>query len=140
MDYIFWSALAGEGVENVMVTYDIGCQWKVNLRRRQLDMPEHLQAHNPQLEVDVRLPVWHGNVHEISCRSANSVRYAKGSGKPDGEGPERIWASMNSIAYATKEMGAGVREDTIERFSGHHNMQKNVALGELPGLAYTFEG
>ncbi|KAL1712072.1 hypothetical protein EV715DRAFT_268149 [Schizophyllum commune] len=129
MDYVFWSALAGEHIENVMVTYDIGCQWKVNLQKRLLGMPGHLQHPSLGPKLDVRLPVWHGNVHEISCRSANSVRYAKGAGKPDGEGPERIWASMNSIAYATKEMGVGVREDTIERFTGHLNMQKNAGLG-----------
>ncbi|KAI5895151.1 uncharacterized protein SCHCODRAFT_02494560 [Schizophyllum commune H4-8] len=129
MDYIFWSALTNERVDNVMVTYDIGCQWKVNLLRRLDDMPDHLRGTGSRLAIDVRLPVWHGNVHELSCRTANSVRYAKGAGKPDGEGPERIWAGMNSIAYATKEMGAGVREDTIERFTGHHNMQKNAAFG-----------
>ncbi|KAL1671091.1 hypothetical protein EV122DRAFT_227124 [Schizophyllum commune] len=129
MDYIFWSALVGELVDNVMVTYDIGCQWKVNLKKRLDDMPDHLRRTGSRLAIDVRLPVWHGNVHELSCRTANSVRYAKGAGKPDGEGPERIWAGMNNIAYATKEMGAGVREDTIERYTGHHNMQKNAAFG-----------
>lgn len=128
MDYIFWSAVAHDRVDNVMVTYDIGCQWKVHLNTRLQAMPEHLRLKVPS--VHVRLPVWHGNVHEIACRSANSVRYAKGAGKVDGEGPERIWASMNSIAYATKEMGAGVREDTIERFSSHHNTQKNASLGK----------
>ncbi|KAL1724763.1 hypothetical protein EV714DRAFT_222510 [Schizophyllum commune] len=115
MDYIFWSAVADESIDNIMVTYDIGCQWKVNLKTRVDSMPRHLQDAASRVSVDVRLPVWHGNVHELSCRTANSVRYARGAGKPDGEGPERIWASMNSIAYATKEMGAGVREDTIER-------------------------
>ncbi|KAL1751670.1 hypothetical protein FB107DRAFT_221498 [Schizophyllum commune] len=127
MDYIFWSALSQDRVDNVTVTYDIGCQWKVHLNTRLLAMPEHLRFHVPN--VNVRLPVWHGNVHEVACRSANSVRYAKGAGKVDGEGPERICASMNSIAYATKEMGAGVHEDTIERFSSHHNAQKNASLG-----------
>ncbi|KAL1662393.1 hypothetical protein GGF50DRAFT_59092 [Schizophyllum commune] len=129
MDYIFWSALIDERVDNVMVTYDIGCQWKVNLNKRLDAMPDSLQRAGSRLAIDVRLPVWHGNVHELSCRTANSVRYAKGAGKPDGEGPERIWAQMNNIAYATKEMGAGVREDTIERFSSHLNMQKNASLG-----------
>ncbi|KAL1711625.1 hypothetical protein EV715DRAFT_297881, partial [Schizophyllum commune] len=131
MDYIFWSALVNEHIDNIMVTYDIGCQWKVNLDKRLDTMPDHLRRAGSHVDVNVRLPVWHGNVHELSCRTANSVRYAKGAGKPDGEGPERIWASMNTIAYATKEMGAGVREDTIERFAGHHNTQKNAGLGGM---------
>ena len=73
MDYIFWSALIDEHVDNVMVTYDIGCQWKVNLTKRLDAMPDSLQRAGSRLAIDVRLPVWHGNVHELSCRTANSV-------------------------------------------------------------------
>ena len=39
MDYIFWSALVNERVDNVMVTYDIGCQWKVHLNKRLEQVP-----------------------------------------------------------------------------------------------------
>ena len=131
MDYIFWSALTNERVDNVMVTYHIGCQWKVNLIKRLDAMPEQLQLTGSRLTVDVRLPVWHGNVHELSCRTANSVRYAKGAGKPDGEGPERIWAQMNSIAYATKEMGAGARHDAIEDKVDYLNFEKNIGQGSF---------
>ncbi|TRM64737.1 hypothetical protein BD626DRAFT_400204 [Schizophyllum amplum] len=132
MDFIFWSAIKGEQVANVMLTYDIGCQWKKNLMSRLAKIPTNIQPQmrdgKPILDIDVRLPVWHGNVHEIACRTANSMRYARGAGKPDGEGPERIWAAMNSMATATKEMGEGVRDGVIEGWSAHHNMGKNVGL------------
>ncbi|TRM57177.1 hypothetical protein BD626DRAFT_412511 [Schizophyllum amplum] len=131
MDFILWSAIKGEKVDNIMLTYDIGCQWKKNLYTRVLKLPEDYQPimrnGQPIPNIDVRLPVWHGNVHEIACRTANSMRYAGGAGKPDGEGPERIWAAMNSMASATKEMGEGVRDGVIEGWTAHHNTQKNVA-------------
>ncbi|KAL1684835.1 hypothetical protein GGG16DRAFT_28990, partial [Schizophyllum commune] len=133
MDYIFWSSLQGEGVSRVMLTYDIGCQWKKGLLSRVQKLPKSIQPtfsnQQPVFEVDVRLPVWHGNVHDIACRSANSVRYARGAGKPDGEGPERIWSQMNSMASATKEMGEGVRDGVIEHWTAHLNIQKNVGQG-----------
>ncbi|TRM58840.1 hypothetical protein BD626DRAFT_409846, partial [Schizophyllum amplum] len=132
MDFMFWSSLKGEQVSEVMLTYDIGCQWKKNLFARLPKIPDDIQPSpqegRPVFVVDVRLPVWHGNVHDIACRSANSVWFAPGAGKPDGEGPERIWASMNSMATATKEMGEGVRDGVIEGWTAHHNMQKNVGL------------
>ncbi|KAL1699668.1 hypothetical protein EV121DRAFT_283940 [Schizophyllum commune] len=135
MDYIFWSSVKGEQVSRVMLTYDIGCQWKKGLLARVQKLPAAIQpkatAHLPAFEVDVRLPVWHGNVHDIACRSANSVRYARGAGKPDGEGPERIWSQMNSMATATKEMGEGVRDGVIEHWTAHHNVQKNVGQGSV---------
>ena len=135
MDYIFWSSVKGEQVSRVMLTYDIGCQWKKGLLARVQKLPAAIQpkstAHLPAFEVDVRLPVWHGNVHDIACRSANSVRYARGAGKPDGEGPERIWSQMNSMATATKEMGEGVRDGVIEHWTAHHNVQKNVGQGRF---------
>ncbi|KAI4517040.1 hypothetical protein K525DRAFT_211789 [Schizophyllum commune Loenen D] len=136
MDFIFWSAVKDESVAKVMLTYDIGCQWKKTLWDRLNKLPFSLQPHTeigrPRLDIDVRLPVWHGNVHDIACRSANSVRYAPGAGKPDGEGPERIWATMNTLATATKEMGEGVRDGVIEGWSAHHNLQKNI--GQRIGL------
>ncbi|TRM57974.1 hypothetical protein BD626DRAFT_411071, partial [Schizophyllum amplum] len=136
MDFVFWSAIKGKRVANIMLTYDIGCQWKKNLHTRALKLPENYKpttsTGRPIFNIDVRLPVWHGNVHEIACRTANSMRYAGGAGKPDGEGPERIWAAMNSMATATKEMGEGVRDGVIEGWTAHHNTQKNV--GQRPVL------
>ncbi|KAL1740807.1 hypothetical protein HDZ31DRAFT_46736 [Schizophyllum fasciatum] len=132
MDYIFWSAIKGEGVAKVMVTYDIGCQWKKSLLSRLTKLPAAIQPRMqdglPVFEIDVRLPVWHGNVHDIACRSVNSVRYARGAGKPDGEGPERIWSRMNTLATATKEMGEGVRDGVLEGWSAYYNVQKNIGL------------
>ncbi|KAL1698752.1 hypothetical protein EV121DRAFT_217647 [Schizophyllum commune] len=133
MDYIFWSSVRGESVARVMLTYDIGCQWKKNLFERAQKLPALIQPSSddndrPAFDVDVRLPVWHGNVHDIACRSANSVRYARGAGKPDGEGPERIWSNMNHLAAATKEMGEGVRDGVIENWSTYFNLQKNIGF------------
>jgi hypothetical protein len=75
------------------------------------------------------LPIWHGEIHWLKCRSRNLVQYQKGAGKVDGEAPERLWAKHNEASYATREMGVGNCHDTIEDRLDHHNYRKNLNIG-----------
>ncbi|KAJ7064503.1 hypothetical protein C8F01DRAFT_1053985 [Mycena amicta] len=132
MDYIFMHALADARVKQFVVSYDISCQWKINLRSCVLnilgasDLPAKLEDFNIQFG----LPVWHAAAHEESCQAANSLSYAVGVGRTDGEGIERTWAVLNPIGFATKEMGEGNRHDTIEDKVDHINFEKNVGEGD----------
>ncbi|KAJ7056324.1 hypothetical protein C8F01DRAFT_1029354 [Mycena amicta] len=134
MDYILMQALAGPRVKDLVLSYDIACQWKQRLRERIINIMDHsnLPATLDDFDrIGFGLPVWHAAAHEESCQAANSLSYLVGVGRTDGEGIERTWAVLNPIGFATKEMGQGNRHDTIDDKVDHINFEKNVGEGEM---------
>ncbi|KAF9001442.1 hypothetical protein BDZ89DRAFT_929683, partial [Hymenopellis radicata] len=135
MDFIFWASLLGEEIADILVSYDIGCQWKVHLHKRRDGMPAFLKADPPdgvnRPSITVALPVWHGAVHEEECTYANSLRYTTGAAMTDGEGVERVWSHLNPLATSTREMHADGRHENIEDAADNHNFQKNLGLVAL---------
>ncbi|KAF7288624.1 CxC2 domain-containing protein [Mycena indigotica] len=131
MDFIVLSALQGEGVESLAISYDIGCQWSVHLPERATRLKDSGVMDNDLsgFKMQFALPVWHAAAHEIACRTANSLSYRVGVGKTDGEGIERTWSTLNPIGWSTKEMGEGARQDAIEDRLDHINFEKNRGQG-----------
>ncbi|KAI5897299.1 uncharacterized protein SCHCODRAFT_02489565 [Schizophyllum commune H4-8] len=125
MDYVLCSVLSQIGSAHTTCSYDIGCQYMTNFYERVKKLPAHLQP-DPLADLSFGLLVWHGAIHEESCRSRNSLKYHDGVGRTDGEGIERIWSLFNAISYATKEMGEGARHDAIEDKSDSVNFVKNI--------------
>ncbi|KIY61244.1 hypothetical protein CYLTODRAFT_405658 [Cylindrobasidium torrendii FP15055 ss-10] len=129
MDYIWWCAIVGERVQRIMVSYDIGCQWKIHLFERLKEMPPFLQAdEDTRPDVEVSLPVWHGKGHRGQCEPAETLRNKPGAAMTEGEGPERIWAVTNQKAYATREMQADTRHGALEDHFDRHNFEMNLRL------------
>ncbi len=125
MDYIFWASLLGEEVVDILVSYDIGCQWQVHLAKQHKGMPTLLRANPPaginRPSITVALPVWHRAVHEEDCTYANSMRYRTGAGMTDGEGVKRMWSLLNPFATATREIHADTRHENLEDAIDDHN-------------------
>ncbi|KAJ7168780.1 hypothetical protein C8R46DRAFT_1218172 [Mycena filopes] len=130
MDYIVMSCLVGFALMMLTISYDIACQWKINLKERNAKLPEAIQLNLDEVEVQCGLPVWHASSHEEDCRDENSLGVLVGVGKSDGEGVERTWADLNPAAFHTKEMGLGNRADTLEDKIDSHNFLKNVSQGD----------
>nr|GAT46263.1 predicted protein [Mycena chlorophos] len=132
MDYIALSALSHEQVKHVVLSYDIACQWKQRLPQRAADLLASgaTTTDISKFKLQYALPVWHAEAHEEKCRSANSLTHAVGVGRTDGEAIERLWALLNPISYATKEMGEGNRHDTIEAKLDYLNFEKNITQGD----------
>ncbi|KAJ7643850.1 hypothetical protein FB45DRAFT_736350 [Roridomyces roridus] len=133
MDYILLSVLMGVSVLGLAISYDIACQWKVNLRGRAkvISATTPISTDLDKFEVQYGLPVWHAAAHETSCQTENSLSYSQGVGRTDGEGIERTWAVLNPVGFSTKEMGAGARHDQIENKIDHLNFEKNVGEGNM---------
>jgi hypothetical protein len=155
MDWIFMAALAGVALLCLTISYDIACQWRIHLlerakkiegKRRAVEIPtraEDVTASGSQtdaappppmtnlgdFDIQFCLPVWHAQAHEVLCQTDNSLSYALGVGRTDGEGIERTWAVLNPVGFATKEMGEGGRHDAIENKIDHMNFEKNVNQG-----------
>ncbi|KIY60852.1 hypothetical protein CYLTODRAFT_363638 [Cylindrobasidium torrendii FP15055 ss-10] len=132
MDYVFWACLLKEQLAQVFVTYDIGCQWRINLLGKRLgDIPQEIAYDDgARPSINVALPVFHSTCHEEECGSAENCRHKVGAGLTDGEGVERIWAGFNELASATKEMHQDVRFDALEDAIDHHNWSKNLGMGK----------
>ncbi|KAJ7432257.1 hypothetical protein B0H11DRAFT_1760772 [Mycena galericulata] len=131
MDYIFLSALAGVAVLLLAISYDIACQWKVNLpaRAKKIEATTPITTKLEDYEIQYALPVWHAVAHEVGCQTQNSLSFAEGVGRTDGEGIERTWAILNPVGFSTKEMGDGARHDQIENKVDHLNFEKNIGQG-----------
>ncbi|KAJ7740757.1 hypothetical protein DFH07DRAFT_698699, partial [Mycena maculata] len=137
MDYILLAALTGFGLLFLTISYDISCQWKINLARRNAKMPKSMCLPLETINWQCALPVWHAASHEDECQNANSLSFKPGVGKSDGEGIERTWAVLNPASYHTKDMSKGNRTDTLEDKIDtledkidSNNWQKNIGLGE----------
>lgn len=131
IDYIVLMALMGVTLLAIALSYDIMCQWKLHLqaRAKKIEDAMGLSTHLADFEIVYGLPVWHAAAHETSCQTQNSLSYAEGVGRTDGEGIERTWSVLNPLAYSTKEMGKGARHDAIENKVDHMNFEKNVGQG-----------
>ncbi|KAJ7197993.1 hypothetical protein GGX14DRAFT_374552 [Mycena pura] len=129
MDYILLSSILGVTAMYLAISYDIACQWQVNLPQRMAAMPERLRIDLSLITLFFALPVWHAAAHERSCQVQNSLSYLPGVGRTDGEGIERTWSDFNPLAWATKEMRVGARHDAMEDKIDHHNFEKNINQG-----------
>ncbi len=130
MDYIFWSSIRSACVKDITLSYDVGCQYKINLEERCKKLPVSLQRDSGSPFVAVALPIWHGDVHVVKCKTKNSLMYQDGMGKSDGEGIERTWSAFNPMVWQTKEMHLEVRHNAIEDRIDHYNFRKNTGLGD----------
>ncbi|KAF9001842.1 hypothetical protein BDZ89DRAFT_968153, partial [Hymenopellis radicata] len=127
-DFVLYWVLSKMGLKEVTVTYDIACQYRKNFKQRIEALPDVLKSLDIP-EIQWGLPIWHGGAHEISCETAESLKYKVGVGKTDGEGIERVWAVFNPMSYMTREEQPGARHDDIEDKVDKHNFGKNIHLG-----------
>ncbi|KAF7288466.1 CxC2 domain-containing protein [Mycena chlorophos] len=136
VDWIVLCTLWMERLLKYGFAYDIACQWLVHFFER-IDVIQQRGGNLGQLATELEakccqfgLPVWHAGAHDLQCRAQLALAYLLGFGKTDGEAAERIWASLNPAAWATKEMGEGARQDVLEDKIDFLNFEKNNGLGK----------
>ncbi|KAJ7898272.1 hypothetical protein B0H14DRAFT_2332228 [Mycena olivaceomarginata] len=129
MDYMFFRSISHSPLLRFFVSYDIACQWHINLWNR-------LSAYqNPALTIDSAkeftflVPKFHLPAHIEACNLKFSFNLTPDVGQTDGEAPERGWANTNPLARSTKEMGPGSRRDTLDDHFNDWNHKKIIALG-----------
>ncbi|KAJ7797779.1 hypothetical protein B0H14DRAFT_3493267 [Mycena olivaceomarginata] len=130
MDYMFLQSIAGSELVRFFVSYDIVCQWHINLWSR---MAEYK---NEAITIDGRgkfmmflIPKFHLPAHIELCNLKFSFHLTPDVGQTDGEAPERRWADANPLARSTKEMGPGARRDALDDHFNDWNHKKIVGLG-----------
>lgn len=129
MDYIFWSTLFGYDGPLITVSYDIVCQWHINLMKRFEDLPEEVRDKVDKFAIKFVIPKFHISAHGDKCQSVFSLNFRRHMARTDGENIERGWAHMNPASLSTREMGPGARRDTLDCQWSGWNWRLLVRLG-----------
>lgn len=111
-----------------VASYDIMCQWSINLRSRLNDFPFPKAEQLDDKIVTRVVPKFHLAAHKESCRASFSLNYEPGVGRSDMEGPERTWFGLQG-GGTTKDQGPGYWSDAMDDKFGHWNWSKLIRLG-----------
>jgi hypothetical protein len=131
MDYLFYSSLKNTSITNMVISYDIACQWRQNfVTRMSLCFPGAWAVNRSDVALRFVVPKFHLPAHIEKCHRDYSFNYTPGVGRTNGEAPERGWSNINGLSYSTKEMGPGSRQDTIEDHFGDLNWTKVAGMGK----------
>ena len=131
-DYAFASSIKKDidnGMRRLLVTYDIGCQWGINLHHR-------LSSYLPPVNLDlgsldsfrVAVPKFHLVGHGASCQVPFNLAFMDGVGLTHGEGVETIWAHSSSLATWSRENGPAARHQILDDHWGGWNWRKMISL------------
>ncbi|KAF6754795.1 hypothetical protein DFP72DRAFT_812516, partial [Ephemerocybe angulata] len=128
VDYVLFSGLRQVTAKDLVISYDIICQWYKNLMLRISLLPSSIQPF-PITSLTLLIPKFHLPAHVDYCNRTFSYNLTKGVGRSDGEAPERGWSRVNAVAKSTAEMGPGTRRDTLDDHFNDGNWKKTCLLG-----------
>ncbi|SJL16269.1 uncharacterized protein ARMOST_19789 [Armillaria ostoyae] len=136
MDHIFGSSLLTfTNILAAIISYDIACQWFVNLYKRMNSWPESIKP-SDNLTLTPAIPKFHEPAHEEEGHEQFSCNLLPGMGASDLEVPERIWGPHNAVANSTKTMGPRSRMDVIDDHFGFWNWTKYASMGTTLARKY----
>ncbi|KAJ6483057.1 hypothetical protein DFH09DRAFT_949912 [Mycena vulgaris] len=138
MDYMFFKSIVGTELVRFFVSYDIACQWHINIWMRMRGYAnEEIMVDGTGKYMTFFVPKFHLPAHIEACNLRFSFNLTRYVGWTDGEAPERGWANANPLATSTKEMGPGSRLDTLDDHFNDWNYKKILGLGESTMLERT---
>ena len=130
MDYMFFLSLLFCQLIDFVVSYDIACQWWVNLWERMKTYPLWMHIKDLHMKsLHFLVPKFHLPAHVMACQTVFSFNFNRHVGRTDGEAPERGWSQINPAAMSTSEMGPGNRRDTLDDHFGDSNWRKSTLMG-----------
>ncbi|PBK94132.1 hypothetical protein ARMGADRAFT_1045928 [Armillaria gallica] len=130
MDYFVLSTLACSMPPDLVISYDIACQWHKNFFARINKYLSELQPDQLECNILYLVPNFHLPAHILKCCNDFSFKFSAKVGRTDGEVPERMWATTNALANSTKEMGPGSWRDTLDDHFGDYNWCKIVIMAQ----------
>ncbi|KAJ7303567.1 hypothetical protein DFH08DRAFT_986436 [Mycena albidolilacea] len=127
MDYMFFRSISHLPLLRFFVSYNIVCQWQINLWNRLSAYQDPALAIDTAKEFTFLVPKFHLPIE--ACNLKFSFNLTPDIRQTDSEPPERGWANTNPLARSTKEMGPGSRCDTLDDHFNGWNHKKIIALG-----------
>lgn len=129
MDYLFRQSVENLNLKTFNVSYDVACQWSVNLEERIQRFDDNFVLFREGVNTRFLVPKFHLPAHIASCQTKFSFNWTPGVGRTDGESPERGWSAVNPLAPSTKEMGPAARRETLDCHFGDYNWAKITNIG-----------
>lgn len=131
MDYIFGSTLQFIMVNLVLTSYNIMCQWFINLFKRiNEDWPEQIKLQHNMMFIPA-ISKLHEPMHNAVGHEVYSLNFIKGCSHSDCECVEHMWASHNVLPNSTKSQGPGSWQDVLDDHFGFWNWEKYTAMGSM---------
>jgi len=131
MDFIIASSLRNHRLKDLVITYDVSCQWSKKVGPRFDIYPNDLDFRRDGTRIRYMVPKFHLPAHVQACQTDFSLNYNYHVGRTDGEGIERGWDNINPIATSTREMGPGARKDRLDHILNDMNWVKVCRMGVL---------
>lgn len=129
MDYIFGCVLQYLFALIVLISYDVVCQWFVNLfMRMERNWPDEIKMTRP-MKLIPAIPKLHYAMHGTAAHEVYSLNYISGAGMTDCEGIERVWAPHNALGNSTKTQAPGSRHDVLDDHFNFWNWLKYIGMG-----------
>jgi hypothetical protein len=135
MDYSLCQALKYnmDGIKQVLVFYDVMCQYSKNLQRRvdenpYLDVPE-------DIVLQKGIGLFHVHGHQDTCFARFAPNFIPGAGQVDGEVLETLWAPLNLVAGSTRSMSTAHRQEILDHHMKDSNWKKLCGIGNVPSGA-----
>lgn len=129
MDYVLhWVLAYLNGLTQILVLYDIMCQYFTKLQERFMRSP-HL--HIPSGLTFLRgIGQFHVHGHLPRCFPQFSANFILGAGWQDGEILEMLWSRLNEIARSTLGMSSAHRKEVNDDHMNDSNWMKLTRIGE----------
>jgi len=122
-------------ITRIIISYDIACQWFVNLFRRMEHWPTHLRI-PASTQLIHAIPKLHEPMHGRKNHQQFSLNFIPGVGKSDMEMPEHVWVGHNGLGNSTKTQGPGGHHDILDDHFGFWNWLKYIGIGKTLMLRY----
>lgn len=132
MDYsvVGGSNYNSAGLRELLVIYDVMCQYLVHFGERLEDVSQYLTL-DPEVKVMGAIGKFHLADHVDSCFSKWTLNFMKGAGHIDGEIMETLWSGMNKVSGAARSMSKSNRQETLDDYMRDSNWKKTVGIGKL---------
>ena len=125
-DYALCGALqCTKGIKRIILAYDIGCQYSVNLISR-------YRQQFPDVSLDnliVLIGKMHATTHKDECQWGMSFNYTNGVERTNEEVAKRWWSKANQMTGSTKQMNPDHRDDTLDDSINDWNRRKMQGEG-----------
>lgn len=132
VDFAVASALENHikaGITDVVISYDIGCQWGKHLQHRLSTYPSIPRVDLTKLKsLRFAVPKFHLIGHGESCQTAFNLALMDNVGMTHGESVETIWSHSTSLATWSRENGPSARHLILDDHWNGWNWSKLIGL------------
>ncbi|KAH9916110.1 uncharacterized protein BXZ73DRAFT_53996, partial [Epithele typhae] len=129
-DYLLSSTVADSDTPQLLISYDLACQWHKHLFNRITALPKPLDSALDNVSMRFAIPKKHWHVHGAH-HAQWSLNYLQRVARTYGEGIETHWGHMNPVHTSTSEMEPGGRHEVVDDHESSWNWQKIIGFASF---------